>query len=117
MIDASCHCGAIRFAVEAAPADVNDCDCSICHRYGALWAYYHPSQVRFETGSGPTEVYMWGDRMLGFHRCRSCGCITHWSAVAQTWPCMGVNARMMPPEVLASVPVLRNGQPAHRDES
>ncbi len=117
MIDGSCHCGAIRFAAEAAPTKVNDCDCSICRRYGALWAYYHPSQVRFAPGSGATEVYMWGDRIIEFHRCRTCGCVTHWSAVDRTWPHMGVNARMMPPEVLAHVPVLRNGQPARHDET
>lgn len=113
MIDASCHCGAIRFAAETAPTKVNDCDCSICRRYGALWAYYHPSQIRFAPGSEATEVYMWGDRILEFHRCRTCGCVTHWSAVDRTLPRMGVNARMMPPEVLARVPVLRNGLPAH----
>jgi hypothetical protein len=80
MIEASCHCGAVQFAVETAPRDVNDCNCSICRRYGALWAYYHPQQVRFGTENGPTDIYMWGDRKLEFHRCRTCGCITHWSA-------------------------------------
>lgn len=117
MIEASCHCGAIRIAVEAAPGDVNDCDCSICRRYGALWAYYHPSQVRLVTGDGQTEVYMWGSRKLEFHRCRACGCVTHWSAVDRSRPRMGVNARMMPPDVLANVPVLRNGKPPGRPGS
>ena len=59
MIEASCHCGAVQFAVETAPGDVNDCNCSICRRYGALWAYYHPQQVRFVTENGPTDIYMW----------------------------------------------------------
>lgn len=112
MIDASCHCGAVRFTVEAAPGEVNDCGCSICRRYGALWAYYHPSQVRFDADGGATDVYMWGDRILEFHRCRGCGCVTHWAAVDRAWPRMGVNARMMPPEALAGVTVLRNGRPA-----
>ncbi len=111
MINASCHCGLIRLAVEAPPEDVNDCDCSICRRYGALWAYYHPSQVRTVAGEGRTDVYMWGDRSLEFHRCPTCGCVTHWSAVDRDWPRMGVNARMMPPAMLAGIPVLRNGQP------
>ena len=56
MIEASCHCGAIQFAVETAPAKVNDCNCSICRRYGTLWGYYHPAQVRFATESGPTDT-------------------------------------------------------------
>ena len=117
MIDLSCHCGAIRYTVETAPAEVNDCDCSLCRRYGTLWAYYRPSQVTFSADNGATEVYMWGERRIEFHRCRSCGCITHWSAVDRKRPRMGVNARMMPPETLAGVTVLRNGRPAHSDRT
>ncbi len=105
MIEASCHCGAVRFAVETTPDDVNDCNCSICRRYGALWAYYQRPQVRFAAGNGPTDIYMWGDRELEFHRCHSCGCVTHWSAVDQAHMRMGVNAQLMPPEVLAAIPV------------
>ena len=106
MIDASCHCGAVRFAIETAPADVNDCNCSICRRYGTLWAYYPPPQVRFAAENGPTDVYIRGDRMIEFHRCRTCGCVTHWAPVDRTYQRMGVNARLMPPEVLAAIPVV-----------
>ena len=106
MIDASCHCGAVRFTVETAPDEVTDCNCSICRRYGALWAYYQAPQVRFEPANGPTDVYLWGRRQLGFHRCRACGCLTHWAAVDRRYERMGVNARLMPPQVLAAAPVV-----------
>jgi hypothetical protein len=105
MIEASCHCGAVRFAVDAATDDVNDCNCSICRRLGALWAYYQRPQVRFAPENGPTDVYMWGDRQLEFHRCRTCGCTTHWRAADPARQRMGVNARLMPPEVLVTIPV------------
>jgi hypothetical protein len=105
MIEFSCHCTAVRFSVETAPHEVNACNCSICRRYGALWAYYPPAQVRFASDNGATEVYMWGDRDLEFHRCRACGCVTHWSSVDRTYERMGLNARLMPPEVLAVTPV------------
>ena len=58
MIEASCHCGAVRFTVETAPGDVNSCNCSICRRYGALWAYYQQPQVQFAADNGTTDVYM-----------------------------------------------------------
>ncbi len=106
MIEASCHCGAVRFTVETAPDELTDCNCSVCRRYGALWAYYQAPQVRFDPASGPTDVYLWGRRQLGFHRCRACGCLTHWAAVDRRYTRMGVNARLMPPEVLAAVPVM-----------
>jgi hypothetical protein len=105
MIEASCHCGAVKFTVESAPSEVNDCNCSICRRYGALWAYYQLQEVRFATGNGPTDVYMWGDRDLEFHRCRTCGCVTHWSPVDRACTRMGVNARLMPADELAVIPV------------
>ncbi len=102
MIESSCHCGAVRIAVETAPNEVTDCNCSICRRYGTLWAYYSPKVVRV---NGATDIYMWGDRDLEFHRCKTCGCVTHWAAVDKARDRMGVNARLMPPEVLAQASV------------
>jgi len=42
MIEASCHCGLVHLEVAQPPAAVNECTCSICRRYGTLWAYYSP---------------------------------------------------------------------------
>jgi hypothetical protein len=61
--------------------------------------------VQFDAGNGPTDVYIWGDRMLEFHRCHGCGCVTHWAAIDQDYTRMGVNARLMAPELLAATPV------------
>lgn len=105
MIEASCHCGAVRFSVETAPDEVNACNCSICRRYGTLWGYYQRPQVRLAAENGPTDIYMWRDRRLEFHRCRACGCVTHWRPVDPARPRMGVNARLMPPDVLAPIRV------------
>jgi hypothetical protein len=105
VIELSCHCGAVRFAVETAPPDVTDCNCSICRRYGTLWAYYQRPDVRFEADNGPTDTYVWRYRMLEFHRCHACGCVTHWAAVDPAFERMGLNARLMSPEVLAQIPV------------
>jgi hypothetical protein len=99
-IEASCHCGAIRLEIAMPPESLTDCNCSICRRYGVLWAYYSPTLVRITPATGATETYLWGDRSIAFHRCKHCGCVTHWSAVDETSDRMGVNARLMPPEVL-----------------
>jgi hypothetical protein len=105
MIESSCHCGAVRLEIETPPQTVTDCNCSICRRYGVLWAYYSPKQVRI--GSGATDVYMWDDRSIEFHRCKTCGCVTHWAPVDKGRDRMGVNARLMAPEVLAAARVRR----------
>ena len=102
MIAASCHCGAVRLDIAEAPSTVTECNCSTCRRYGVLWAYYSPKQVTMAAGAGATDIYMWDDRSIEFHRCKVCGCVTHWAAVDRTLDRMGINARLMDLEVLAS---------------
>jgi hypothetical protein len=106
MVEASCHCGAVRVQVPHAPEEVKECNCSICRRSGALLAYYSPAQVQVTPASGATDIYIWGDREIEFHRCKVCGNFTHWSPVDESVDRMGVNARLMLPELLAGIRVL-----------
>jgi hypothetical protein len=107
LTEASCHCGAIHLVCDFAPIEVTDCNCSICRRYGVLWTYYSPRHVQLQPLDPVTDVYMWDDRSIEFHRCRTCGCVTHWSAVDKNTDRMGVNARLMPMDVLARARVRR----------
>jgi hypothetical protein len=107
MIELSCHCGEVKMEILTAPKEVTDCNCSICRRYGVLWAYYTPAQVRIVAPVGATKAYLWGDRSIAFHHCQNCGCVTHWSAADRPADRMGVNARLMAPEVLAAAHVRR----------
>jgi hypothetical protein len=102
VIQSSCHCGAVRLSIASAPREVIDCNCTICRRYGALWAYWSPREVEI---AGATDVYTRGEKSIEFHRCRVCGCMTHWAPVEKTAGRMGVNCRMMEPDVLARVRV------------
>ena len=77
------------------PAWVGSCNCSICRRTGALWSYYPPDEVRITPETGETEPYIWGDRCLALHHCRTCGCITHWENLMPDGDKMGVNARLL----------------------
>ncbi len=101
---ATCHCGLIRIQVAEAPAQVTDCNCSICRRYGTLWAYYPLKDVTISEGR-PTQVYMWGDQVLRFHRCPDCGCVTHWSSTDPARDRMGINANLLDPGVLAAAKI------------
>ncbi len=91
-MDGRCHCGAVRISVPSAPTEVTECHCSICRRYGALWAYYPVAQV---TLSGATAIYAWGRRHVAYHRCEACGCVMAWRAFHEGYPECGVNARML----------------------
>jgi hypothetical protein len=65
-----------------------------------LWSYYSPTQVRFVSEANATQFYMWGEKTLEFHRCRNCGCVTHWAPVDNSSDRMGINARLVAPEFL-----------------
>jgi hypothetical protein len=99
MIEASCHCGAVRLEIASAPQVLTDCNCSICRRYGVLWAYYPADQVRVIAPDG-TDTFAWDDRSIEFHRCRTCGCVSHWSALTRSDDRVGVNARLMDAEIV-----------------
>jgi hypothetical protein len=105
MVAGSCHCGAVRLEVSTAPAEVTDCNCSICRRISARWAYYSPRDV---TVTGTTVPYIWGDRMLALHHCQVCGCTTHWTDIREPPDDrMGINARLLD-IALEDIPVRKN---------
>lgn len=89
----SCHCGAVSIKVPEPPGTVTDCHCSICRRYGALWAYYPHETLVIE---GPTAEYVRKDGgVIGFHFCGTCGCMVAWRRRVDRIPHTGVNARLL----------------------
>ena len=63
----------------------------------------------------PTNVYVWNGRTTEFHHCQICGCVSHWSPVDRERNRMGVNARLMDPEIVAGARV-RHLDGANTDE-
>ena len=103
MLTAACHCGALRVEIPRKPRRLTSCNCSICRRYGTLWAYYKAADVRV-IASGKTHGYSWGDKALRFVRCARCGCISHWEAVnPKPASRIGVNARNLDPAAIEGV--------------
>ncbi len=94
----ACHCGAVRFEIAAPPAWVLDCNCTLCRRYGALWAYTRsaePIELLSPPTPGATETNIWNDEELAFHRCAKCGCVMHMEARQDPPWIYGVNMRML----------------------
>lgn len=102
MIESTCHCGAVRLAIPRAPEAVTNCNCSVCRRYGTLWAYFDAPEVRIEAAAGALQSYTTGAATLSFVRCAGCGCVTHWSPIPgrRRNQRMGVNVRMFDPRQL-----------------
>ena len=104
----TCHCGAVTVELPSAPEKATDCNCSICRRLGALWAYYEFGTVRITGHPENTQQYIQGDRTLSTVRCATCGCVTHWEPVPpEPGKHHGVNLRNFDPKVLASVRIRR----------
>lgn len=106
-----CHCGAHRFTA-AAPEIVTDCTCTTCTKRGTLAAYYAPGTVQLDLTSNALTPYEWGDRMMTFFHCATCGCALYAEAPAwttetgETRPARIVlNARLFEGLDLTAVPV------------
>lgn len=69
-----CHCGAVRFEVEA-PAEliVSECNCSICSKTGYLHLIVPASRFRLLQGAENLATYTFGTRTAKHHFCKTCG--------------------------------------------
>ena len=98
----SCHCGAIQLSLAENPAEMAQCNCSMCRRIGALWHYSNPSAV---VVTGALTGYVQGDRTLTTWHCQTCGCTTHWTALDPSYQRMGVNLRLFDPALSRGLPL------------
>src|SRR5262245_45648310 len=104
MIVGSCHCGRIRVELSRRPRSLTNCNCSICRRYGTLWAYYKAAEVKIVAAPDATADYSWGRKSQRFVRCSTCGCVINWEKLAATSESrVGVNARLFDPDAIGPV--------------
>ena len=97
MLTGSCHCGKVRIDVPQRPETLILCNCSICRRYGALWAFYLREEVRVAGHPEHTVGYVWGERTIETFRCTGCGCVTHWEPLRPAATKLSVNMRNFDP--------------------
>ena len=108
MLSTTCHCGAVTLTIPRAPSSLTNCNCSLCRRYGTLWAYYSAEEVTVSAAPGATAAYAWGPKTLQFVRCTGCGCVTHWEPIVPARGSrVGINARNVDPLMLGSVAIRR----------
>lgn len=104
MIVGSCHCGAVHYRFEGTPEAATSCNCTVCRRYGVLWAYdFEGEQIHI---SGPTQVYVRGEKTIGFHFCPECGCVAYWRSLnvdENGRRRIAVNLRLAEPEAVGAI--------------
>jgi hypothetical protein len=107
LVRGTCHCGDVEIELQALPKSITECNCSLCRRTGVLWAYVDENLVITLPDASVTETYAWNGRHVDFHRCKCCGCITHWLPRDQGRKQRGVNARLFEPQALDGIVVVQ----------
>ncbi len=69
----SCHCGRVRFEVDADLDHVRVCDCSICRRRGALNFRVPPEDFRPLTPIEDLALYTFHTHTARDYFCPTCG--------------------------------------------
>lgn len=72
----SCHCGAVKFRVEAEPKELTHCDCSLCARKNAVMFMVHESGLTVLEGEDKLSLYQWNTRRAQHRFCSVCGIYT-----------------------------------------
>ena len=107
-IKGTCHCGSVEWTFLGKPEGGTTCNCTICRKYGTIWAYGFVAET--VTITGHRKAYMWGDKEILFHHCPNCGCITDWTgrhAREDGRIRIAVNLRLAEPYEVADIPIRR----------
>lgn len=108
-ISGSCQCGETGWTLLGDPGSITACNCTLCRRYGALWAYdYENERI---TIKGPTVAYRRVDSenpSLEIHFCPKCACVVCWRSLKPDRDGrrrIAVNVRLAPPEKVEMLPI------------
>ncbi len=69
----SCHCGAVRFEIDADLSRLTACNCSICTKKGSVHVRVQPQHFRLIAGEGALREYQFNTRRARHLFCATCG--------------------------------------------
>ena len=70
----SCHCGAVRFAVQLdQPTRASRCNCTICTKTNMTGAIVKPAAFQLLSGEESLSSYEWGGKTSRRYFCKRCG--------------------------------------------
>lgn len=68
-----CHCGAVRFQVNADISNVIACNCSICSKTGYWLTFAPANELTLESGKEALNDYQFGKKNIHHVFCKICG--------------------------------------------
>jgi hypothetical protein len=72
----SCHCGTVRFCIDAEIVELTTCDCSLCVKKNALMTKVHESALTILAGEEALSLYQWNTKRAKHYFCSRCGIYT-----------------------------------------
>ena len=69
----SCHCGSVRFEIQADLLQLSQCNCSMCSKKGLLACYVPPEQFRLLDGERELTLYQFNKKIAKHFFCKHCG--------------------------------------------
>jgi hypothetical protein len=107
----SCHCGAVHWEFRGDIPDATICNCTVCRRYGVLWAYdYEGHGIHVDDPTSAMAAYARGSRTISFNFCRHCGNLVSWRSLKpndEGLTRIAVNLRLADPKEVAEIPLQR----------
>jgi len=111
MVEGTCHCGDCSWTLEGDPGPVTACNCTLCRRYGALWAYdYVDERIRIHGAPASYVRRAKDDPALEILFCPTCAAVLSWRGLrreADGRMRIAVNVRLAPPDAVATLPIER----------
>lgn len=69
----SCHCGAVKFEVQADVEGLMECNCSICSRAGWKLTFVPADSFTLKQGKDALTDYLFGKEKTHHLFCKTCG--------------------------------------------
>lgn len=70
----SCHCGNVKYEVDADFTEGLECNCSHCSRKGYLLSFVSRDKVKMLTPMEQLSTYHFNRHVIDHHFCPNCGC-------------------------------------------
>jgi len=108
-LEGTCHCGEAGWWLTGDPGSITACNCTLCRRYGALWAYDYEGERIGIAGAVRSYVCVGTENpTLEILFCPACGGVICWRGLqleADGRRRIAVNVRLAPPDAVADLAI------------
>jgi hypothetical protein len=91
-----CHCGAVRYEIDADLTQVIACNCSICTKHGLLLTFTPADRFRLVAGQEQVKEYLFNKHVIHHQFCPTCGVESFArGAMSDGSPMIAINVRCL----------------------